>query len=97
MPDMSLASKLPDSDLNGLRTLRSDLVKHPEQTRVAVVVLDVAKITHNVVDGIQSPQLRVRAIEPLDDVAADEVHELMRRAYSQRTGKAELDLEWPES
>lgn len=91
----SLAGNLPKHEaLNGLISIAHKAVRHPDRTVVAVVVLDVAKVTKNVDTGEEVPTFRVRTIEPIEESAdRDVLRRLSSRAHQTRTGKAVLPLD----
>lgn len=96
---VKLGSKLPgDFETNGLDALHDDLVKRPEQLRIAVVWIDVAKVETSTDSGAQVPTVRVRRIEPLGDVgdASETIRQQVAAAIEKRTGQAPLDFETSE-
>ncbi|RLV56041.1 hypothetical protein D9V41_09135 [Aeromicrobium phragmitis] len=90
-----LTSSLPKSDeLNGLNAIANDLVVHPDELHVAVVVIDCAKITTDIDTDESTPTARIRRIEVItraDDKT--QLRNLATRAFEARTGKTVLPLE----
>lgn len=96
--DLSLSGAIPGNDLNGLIPLAKNLLDDPAEVRVAIVLLDVSKITTKVDEGHSMPVVRLRAIEPITDPKISaEVRKVMNDIYAGRTGKQELDLEYDHS
>lgn len=91
-----LSSKLPgDEDFNGVDASVIDLIKNPDEIRVAVVFYDVTKVTREVDAGIDVPTIRVRKFEPISDVAhvPDALRQIVDTAIEQRTGRKPLPLD----
>jgi len=86
---VKLSGALPAEDReNGLDHLASQLVDDPEGTLVlALCVLDVKSVTHDIVSDVYVPMLRIREIEGvlLDQSPAD-VREYMRTLREDRRG-----------
>lgn len=90
-----MAGKLPkDRDQNGLEELYTDLVRDPRRSRVAIVVLDTAKITKDIANYETVPTVRIVAIEPVDGDDAGTLRAMLQRAHGERTGNVELPAEW---
>lgn len=94
---VALAGGLPKHDsLNGLVSLAGEAVGTADTTRrwVAIVVLDVKKVTNNLDTHDVQPTFRVVQIEPVGDEADLKVLQRLRsRAQERRTGKAVLPLD----
>ena len=93
---VKLSTKLPgDHETNGLDALAKDLVDSPDTIRLAVVWLDVSKVTVETDSGSHIPTVRVRRIEPLGDVGdvSDALRKLVDEAQEQRTGRTPLPLD----
>lgn len=93
MSDVTIGSSLPVGDRDGLTAIASDLIEQPEQLRVMLAVIDVAKITTRTDDGGRTATVRIRRIEQVlpGDLGAAE--KLLRRALERRTGRETLPLE----
>ena len=93
---VKLSTKLPgDEETNGLDSLAEQLVKDPETVRVAIVWLDVSKVTTETDSHQQIPTVRVRRVEPLGDVddVSKAIRELVDKAVEARTGKTPLPFD----
>lgn len=89
-----LSGGLPKHDaLNGLASLAAEAVTTPDDQWVAVVVLNVQRITTNVDNGDVIPTFRVVRIEPVGDDDRAGLARLVSRSYERRTGKAVLPLD----
>ncbi|MFG1898678.1 hypothetical protein ACGFIP_32190 [Micromonospora zamorensis] len=66
---MKLKATLPKWEQSGLAQIRDQLLENPEGQHVAIVVVDCARITHDVVDGDleATPTIRLLRIEPETD------------------------------
>lgn len=85
-----LSGALPGEDReNGLDYLASRLADDPEGSMVlAVVILDVRSVTHDIVSDAYVPLLRIREIEAvMRDAAPDHVVEYMAALRDQRRGE----------
>lgn len=85
-----LSGALPGEDReNGLDYLASRLADDPEGSMVlAVVILDVRSVTHDIVSDAYVPLLRIREIEAvMRDAAPDHVVEWMSALRDQRRGE----------
>lgn len=92
---VSLTSTLPKAEeANGLPSIENELIADPNGLFVAVVVLDVKKITTDVDSSEASPTVRVRRIEPISE-AEDRTRlgRLATRAFERRTGQTVLPLD----
>lgn len=93
---IAMSSKLPgDPEINGLDDLHESLVDNPAQVVVALVWLDVPKITIDTeADATyrERPTVRIRKIEPIDvaDKVPDEIIALYTSLQEKRTGKTPL-------
>lgn len=84
-----LSGALPSEDReNGVDHLASPLVDDPEGSMVlAIVILDVRSVTHDIVSDAYVPLLRIREIEAvLRDQAPQHVVEYMAALRDQRRG-----------
>jgi hypothetical protein len=91
-----LSSKLPGiEETNGLDSIAKQLVDEPETIRLAVVWLDVSKVTNETDTGAHVPTVRVRRVEPIGDVGdvSDAIRKLVDEAQEARTGKTPLPLD----
>lgn len=92
---VTIRAKLPKGDEDGLGPLETRLADDPNATIVAVVILQTDTIEARPHDAENPRVVKCVAlhVEPLldngDRIAADK---LLRMAYEQRTGKAELPL-----
>ena len=93
---VNVKGTLPKGDQNGLGELIGDLVREPYKSHVAICIIETSKITHNLEDGTIVPTVRVAAIEPIasDSAEAVRLRNMVRRAYEERTGRAELPFEY---
>lgn len=84
-----------DEETNGLDGMAGQLVEDPQTVRVALVWLDVPKVTTNTETGAKVPTVRVRRIEPLGDVddVSDAIRKVAAEAHEKRTGKTPLPFE----
>lgn len=73
--------------LDGLDDARKQLIDKPLQPRIIVAVIDVATIMHDVLDGSDTPKIRLRQVEVLDGPDAIAAVDLLNRRYGQRTGR----------
>lgn len=90
---VKLSGKLPgDPDTNGVDLLRADLVEEPDTLRIALVWIDVQKITIDTDTDEHVPTIRVRRIEPLGDVDAvsPAIRDAVQAAVQARTGRAPI-------
>ena len=93
---VKLSTKLPgDEETNGLDSIAEKLVKDPETIRVAIVWLDVAKVTVETDTHAHVPTVRVRRVEPLGDVddVSKAIRELVDTAVEERTGQTPLPFD----
>lgn len=92
---VTLSGSLPNDDRNGIGAINSALLDDPETTHVIVARVDCSKIVTKVDNGDIIPTARVLAIEafPGHTAKAKELNRILRDAFVQRTGKAELPLE----
>lgn len=93
---IKLGTKLPKKDdRNGLGAILRELLREPEKTHMAVVVLDTAKITRDLEADDYYPTVRIVAIEPITGgVDVGRLRTMLQRAYEQRTGNLELPADW---
>lgn len=86
--EVKLAGRLPASaESNGMPSLQAQLLADPKRQVLAVVWLDVLKITRDVDTDDEVPTMRVLKIEPLGEV--DEVSQAIREEVMR---KAEVRL-----
>lgn len=93
---IKLSAALPgDEEINGLDSIADDLVAQPQRIRVALVWLDVPRITDNTETGARVPTVRVRRIEPLGTVEEipDEIRKLAAQIHEERTGRVPLPFD----
>ena len=94
MSSVKLAAAMPAGDRNGLATIAPALVNNPDDTHVAVVVLQTRTLSVDVQGGSTVPTVAIVAIEPItSDGDAREAKRLLRRQFERRTGIQELPLE----
>lgn len=91
---VTIRAKLPKGDLNGLMHLEAALADDPERTFVVVGIVQADTIEDRPHDAddprhVKAVLLHVEGINGKDGDAAQT---LMRTAYIERTGKAELPL-----
>ena len=93
---IKLSTKLPgDEETNGLDAQVGHLLDNPQELLVAVVWLDVAKVTEEIDSGATIPTVRVRRIEPLGatgDVSAA-IRDLIDVAVEKRTGRRPIPFD----
>jgi hypothetical protein len=95
MSTIKMAGRLPkDHDQNGLEDLYTDLVREPRKARVAVVLIDTAKITKDIANYDTVPTVRILAIEAVAGDDAGKLRAMLQRAHAERTGNLELPAEW---
>jgi hypothetical protein len=94
--EVKLAGRLPASaESNGMTSLQSKLLANPKDQILAVVWLDVLKVTRDIDTDDEVPTLRVLKIEPLgevDDVSQAIQEEVMRKAEA-RLGHTPLPFD----
>lgn len=91
---VKLSGGLPKHDaLNGLSSLAAEAVTTPDEQWVAVVVVNVQRITTNVDNGDVVPTFRVVRIEPVGEDDKPHLGRIVSRSYERRTGKAVLPLD----
>ena len=96
--ELSLGGGMPANDLNGWIPLVKKLIDAPSEQRIAVVIYDVSSLKVKVDDGVTMPIVRLRAIEPITDPEkSKQIRLVMSDIYAERTGKAELDLDYDSS
>lgn len=92
---ITVASKLPDGDGNGLSVIYGTLVRRPHKAHVVIAIVDCSKVTTNSDTGEVKPTARLRRIEVVgeDDLLIAE--QLLSRAIDKRLGHEQLpfDLE----
>lgn len=91
---MKLTAKLPEGTSNGLAALEDDLVTKPARTVVAVVILDVHKLTTDCDTDDVEPTVRIRQIEALTtDLDKQAARRLLDAAHARRIGGQTLPLD----
>ena len=92
---ISVASKLPDGDGNGLVAIHSTLIRRPHKCHVIIAIIDCSKITTNPDTGEISPTVRLRRVEVITDEDVPTAELLMMRSLDSRLGHEQLpfDLE----
>lgn len=91
MSNISISSKLPGGDGNGLIAILSELVRDRQQMFVAICLIDGKKVTIDKDTGEKIPTARIRRLEVvLDDEDMKVCRRLMERALARRTGKETL-------
>ena len=89
-----MSASMPAEDRNGLAELVDDLIANPEDTYIAVVVIEARSMAVDLKNGTSVPTVALTAIEPILDVAdAAEAQRLLRRGHGRRTGQTEIPLE----
>jgi hypothetical protein len=78
--------KKDNRHLDGLDAVRKDLVADQVTPRVVIAVLEVTDVNHNVLEGTDTPKLRVRSIEVMTGRRAITASGLLEEAYAERTG-----------
>ena len=96
---VKLSAKLPgntdQADTNGLDDIVDQLIDAPADIRLALVWLDVSKITDNTDDKSRVPTVRVRRIEPLAGTLETQARKIGEKAHTARTGRTELTFDTP--
>jgi hypothetical protein len=64
------------------------MLSHPERPLVVVAILDVVAIEHNVLTGVRTPKVAMRANEILTGELAEAGSALLDKEYAARTGRA---------
>lgn len=84
--------------LDGLDHHRKQLVDEPLRPRVIVGVINVSSISHDVLDGTDTPRIQFQQVEVLDGADAMKAVDMLNSAYQRRTGRedsqASLFDEW---
>ncbi|WNM27528.1 hypothetical protein RN607_00580 [Demequina capsici] len=93
---MKLSGTLPkiDDDLerNGLAAHASDVVNHPDERRIAIVVLSTAQLIDNREKRTVDPVMAIDRIELVRPVDAHTAERLLRDALQHRTHRDTLPL-----
>lgn len=75
-------------DLNGLTEIEEELIGQPLQRHLAVVELEVVRITRDIADGgAETPTVNILHIEPVDGEQAEAVRLMLDGLYQARSGK----------
>lgn len=93
---VKLGSKLPgDFEVNGLDAQVDYLLDNPKDLMLAVVWLDVQKVTVDTDSGDHIPTVRVRRIEPIGAVGqvSEAVVKLVGDAFEERTGRKPIPMD----
>lgn len=93
---VKLGAKLPgDFEVNGLDAQVDYLLENPKDALLALVWLDVQKVTVDTDSGNHIPTVRVRRIEPLGALGqvSDAVQQLAGDAYEARTGRRPIPFD----
>lgn len=93
MSDVSLSSRLPQGDANGIGPIIKDLISEPETVHALIVLVDCKKITTDVDSGETVPIMRIRRIEAIRKADIAEAQRLIRRAWEERSGDTVLPME----
>lgn len=90
---MKLASRLPEGDHNGLRSMERAMLDDPKRPRPVIVILNASKITQDADNGSREVTARILHVESFhpDDLA--EVERLVRRGREYASGQPTLPLE----
>lgn len=84
--------------LDGLDHHRKEMIDSPLRPRVIVAVVNVSSITHDVLDGTDTPRIQFQQVEVLDGADAMKAIDMLNGAYQRRTGRedsqASLFDEW---
>lgn len=93
---VTIASKLPKDDTNGLAHLEAQFAEHPDDVVVVVGLVRTDRITR-VPHDPDNPRIVTTALLHVEaltsDVDAKRVDKIMRGVYQSRTGKRELPFE----
>lgn len=92
---VKLGSSLPRDDRNGIGAISASLVDNPGAMHVIVAIVRGKTITIDVDTGDEVPTARIMAIEAFEGKSAigQQLREILRQQYSQRTGHNELPFE----
>jgi hypothetical protein len=94
MTAVKLAAKLPKGGGNGLAALAEKLASDLHEIRVAIVLFDCSKVTHDHDSGEDIPTARIRRIEPIDGKAhAGIMRSALAAAWAERTGEDTLPFD----
>ncbi|MCB2412371.1 hypothetical protein LGT39_05850 [Demequina sp. TTPB684] len=93
---MKLAATLPKADddymRNGLAVHAADVVRHPDERRIAIVVLSTAKLIDNRASHSVEPVMAIDRIELVRPRDAGDAERLLTRALEERTSPNTLPL-----
>lgn len=93
---VKLAARLPgDAEINGLDSIRDQLLEEPSRLAVALVWFDVARVTHDTDSGTDVPTVRVRRVEPVGTLEQTPTHlqKLAEELFEKRTGRRALPFD----
>ena len=93
MTEVSLSSRLPRGDGNGLGAIARDLIHNPEKIHALIVLVDCTKLITEVDSGETIPLLRIRRAEAIRKSDLGEAQRLVRRAWEERCGTTVLPIE----
>lgn len=93
---MKLTASLPKADddymRNGLASHAADVVRHPDERRIAIVVLSTAKLIDNRATHSVEPVMAIDRIELVRPRDAAEAERILTRALEERTRPNTLPL-----
>lgn len=91
MGTVKIAAALPkEPDRNGLMAHASELLRHPDQQRIIVAVVDTKQVVDDRWQGMRVPVLGIHAVELLGERGADQARLLMETARDRRQGGSTL-------
>lgn len=78
------------ADFDGLSTDEAvaSMLAHPERPLTVVATLDVVAIDHNVLTGVKTPKVAMRAVEIMPEELVQQAIGLQEKVFAQRTGRA---------
>lgn len=94
---VKLSAALPkDFDACGVELLHRDLVNHPTDRHLVVMVVDTAKKQIDYTAGGEvTPVMGILFIEPIRDRGdVDQILDIMQRVQGERTGNDTLDFDF---
>ena len=92
---VTLGSKLPKDERNGLGAISAALVDVPGARQLVVAIVDCSKVTIDMDSGDNVPTARILAIEGFEAGSAigRQLREIIRRQHAHRTGRQELPFD----